>query len=615
MRSSAPKHPGGHRGPLVAVTDKSRDFKGTLLKLLRFMKPFYKGFLVVILFSIASTVFFVIAPKILGQAVDIFFDGTLNTIGGNLPTGIDFNALTQILILLGGVYILSNVFTYFQEYILASVSQRFIEKMRNDVDDKLHRLPLNFYDTKTHGEILSRVTNDIDTIASTLQQSLIQVITAFITLVGITVMMLSISWKLSLITFIILPVSFFITKFIASRSQKYFTGQASELGHLNSHTEEMYGGHAVIKAFNYEDKSLEIFEQTNQKLYDYGWKAQFVTSVIFPILNFMSNITYVLICVIGGYMTAMGSITLGSVQAFISYSRQFNHPIQQLSQIVNIFQAAIAAAERVFEILEEPEQVPDPKSPLVNEHPHGKVDFEHVYFSYLPEKPLIQDLNMHVKRGETVAIVGPTGAGKTTLVNLLMRFYEVNQGKIEVDDIDIRSMSRKGLHSQIGMVLQDTWLFKGTIKENIAFGKRGASDEEVVEAAKMALADGFIRTLPDGYDTEINEEANNISAGQKQLLTIARALIVNPTIIILDEATSSVDTRTEVLIQKSMKQIMEGHTSFVIAHRLSTIREADTILVMKDGNIIEQGNHHDLLKQQGFYYELYCSQFSEEECT
>ena len=600
---------------MVAATDVSKDFKGTLIKLLRFVRPFYKGLALVFVFAILSAVFGVFGPKILGQAVDILFDGTLNTIGGNIPQGVDFKALLRVLAILLGIYLLSSVFSYIQEYLMAGISQRIIQKMRNDVSDKLHKLPLSFYDTKTHGEILSRVTNDIDTIAGTLQQSLVQVVTSIVTLIGITTMMLVISPLLSLVAFVTLPLSIVITRAIAMRSQKYFVGQARELGNLNGHTEEMFGGHPIVKAFNYEKKSEEIFNKTNDALYKYGWKAQFVTSIIFPILNFMSNVTYVAICVLGGYLTATGRITLGAVQAFISYSRQFNHPIQQVSQIVNIFQAAVAAAERVFEILEEPEQVPDPVDPVIVENPQGKVDFDHIYFRYTPDKPLIEDVSIHVNPGQLVAIVGPTGAGKTTLVNLLMRFYEVDKGAIYVDNTNITQMTRKGLHTHIGMVLQDTWLFKGTIRENIAFGKRGATDEEVVQAAKLALADNFIRTLPQGYDTEINEEASNLSSGQKQLLTIARALIVQPSIMILDEATSSVDTRTEVLIQKSMKRIMKGHTSFVIAHRLSTIREADNILVMNEGNIVEQGTHQELLAKKGFYFELYCSQFAQGDCN
>lgn len=603
---------GGGHGPIVPATEKSKDFKGTLIKLLHFLKPFSGSLILVLVFAVSSTLFGIFGPKVMGNAVDILFDGTLNQIGGNIPTGINFPALIKILSLLLGIYLLSALFSYIQEYMMAGISQRIIRKMRTDVNQKLHRLPLHFYDTKTHGEILSRATNDIDTIAGTLQQSLVQIITSFFMLTGVTIIMLMISPLMSLITFTSLPLSFLITKLISSRSRKHFIGQATELGHLNGHVEEMYSGHSVIKAFNYEAQSVSTFNETNEKLYRHGWKAQFITSVIFPILNFMGNISFVAICVLGGFLTANGRITLGAIQAFISYSRQFNHPIQQLSQIVNVLQATFAAAERVFEILEAEEQVPNPKSPTNVAKPEGKVDFDHISFRYKPDKPLIEDISIHVEPGQLVAIVGETGAGKTTLVNLLMRFYEVDKGAIYVDGVNISTMHRKDLHSMIGMVLQDTWLFKGTIRENIAFGRRGATDEEVVRAAKLAFADSFIRTLPNSYDTEINEEASNISQGQKQLLTIARALIVQPQIMILDEATSSVDTRTEVLIQKAMKRIMQGHTSFVIAHRLSTIKDADNIIVMKDGNIIEQGTHTQLLQKGTYYHDLYHSQFAKD---
>jgi ATP-binding cassette subfamily B protein len=601
----------GGRGdnPIGRDSERSKDFKGTVIKLLRFLKPFYGGLAIVLLFAVLSTGFSIFGPKILGNAVDVLFDGVFGTIT-HTAAGVDFHRLFRILLFLLGIYLFSALFNYLQEYIMSGLSGKIIRKMREDASVKLHKLPLKFYDTRSYGDILSRITNDIDTISSTLQQSIVQIVTSTITLIGIIVMMMTINPLISLIAFLALPFSFFVTKIISSKSQKYFAGQAHELGSLNGHIEEMFGNHSVIKAFNYEKKSGQMFQNYNDNLYKYGWKAQFTSSVIHPVLNFGSNAIFVALCVFGGYMTATGVITLGSVQAFITYSKQFNQPILQVSQIINVLQSTVAAAERYFEIMEEKEQIHDPEHPVAVENPQGKVDFDHVSFRYLPDKPLIEDVNIHVEPGHLVAIVGPTGAGKTTLVNLLMRFYQTDKGEIAIDDVDINDMGRKQLHSLIGMVLQDTWLFKGTIRENIAFGRRGATDEEVVEAAKLAYADGFIRSLPKGYDTMINEEGNNISQGQKQLITIARALIVQPPVIILDEATSSVDTRTEVLIQQAMKRIMEGHTSFVIAHRLSTIRDADNLLVMRDGNIVEQGTHTQLLEKGGFYYELYNSQFA-----
>lgn len=603
---------GAHGGPPIMKRsdEKIKDFKGSLKKLLAYLKPFRTGIIFVFLFAIFSTIFNIFGPKILGMAVDKLFDGFMDKMNSVPGAAIDFSAIIKILLVLLVIYVFSTIFNYIQEYLMAGISQRMMQQLRNDITQKLHHLPLKYFDTKTHGEILSRVTNDVDTISNTFQQSLIQIITSFITLIGITCIMFMISPLLSIVTFLILPLSFLVTTVIAKKSQKYFTGQQRELGELNGYVEEMYGGHNVIKAFNYEDQSLKEFSETNKALYNYGWKAQFVSSIIYPLLNFLSNLTYVGVCVLGGYLTATGRITLGSVQAFMSYVRQFSQPIMQVANIVNVLQSTVAAAERVFEVLEEKEEIPDPIQPETITHPKGNVNFDKISFRYIPEKPLIENISLDVKPGQLVAIVGPTGAGKTTLVNLLMRFYELDHGSISIDNIKTTDMSRKGLHRLFGMVLQDTWLFKGSIRDNIAYGKDNATFEEIVAAAKTALADNFIRTLPDGYDTIINEEASNISQGQKQLLTIARAIIAKPKIMILDEATSSVDTRTEVLIQKAMNSLMNERTSFVIAHRLSTIKEASRILVMNEGNIIEQGTHQELLVANGFYANLYNSQFS-----
>ena len=609
--SGMPLRPGGGAHHMMGgPVEKAKDFKGTSLKMLSYLRPYRAGLIWVVTFAVLSTAFSIVGPKIIGLAVDELFKGFVGKLHHVPHAGVNFHALTNILLLLLGIYLVSAVLSYIQEYMMAGISQRMIRQMRNDVSEKLHHLPLKYFDTRTHGEILSRVTNDIDTISSTLGQSLVQVLTSAVMLVGITVMMLFISPWLSIVAFLVLPLSFLVTRYVAKKSQKHFSGQQRTLGRLNGHVEEMYGGHNIVKAFNYEQQSLDEFNKTNEELYNHGWKAQFVSSVIWPLLNFLSNIAFVGVCVLGGYLTAIGRMTLGSVQAFISYSRQFNQPIMQVANIVNIFQAAIAAAERVFEVLEEQEVEKEASEPKTIDSPRGAVLFDHISFSYNPAKPLIEDLTIDVQPGHLIAIVGPTGAGKTTLVNLLMRFYELDRGTISIDSIDIREMKHKTLHHLFGMVLQDAWLFKGTIRDNIAYGKPDASDEEVVRAATIALADPFIRTLPDGYDTVINEEGGNISQGQKQLLTIARAVVSNPPIMILDEATSSVDTRTELLIQKAMARLMRNRTSFVIAHRLSTIREADCILVMNEGTIVESGTHTELLTRGGFYATLYQSQFS-----
>ena len=595
---------------LYISAEKSKDFKGTMKKLLAYLKPQYKGLIVVLSFTLLTTAFNIIGPKVLGFAVDKLYEGVMGRIHHIPNAHIDYRYVLYILFILLGLYLLSALFSYLQAYLMAGISQKIIQRMRSDVSVKLHHLPLKFIDSKTHGEILSRVTNDIDTISSTFQQNLVQLTSSFFILIGITIMMLTISPLLSLVTFVTLLASLFIASFITKRSQKYFMGQQRALGELNGHVEEFYGGHVVVKAFNYEKEAIAGFETINSGLYSVGWKAQFMSSIIFPLLNFMSNLAFVGICILGGYMTAIGRISLGSVQAFLSYSRQFNHPIMQAASIVNIFQATIAAAERVFEILDEQEEVPDPLHPKHIKQPQGHVRFNRIKFRYDPEVPLIENISLEAKPGQIIAIVGPTGAGKTTLVNLLMRFYELDAGSITVDDINITEMTRKELHRLFGMVLQDTWLFKGTIRDNIAYGKEGATDEEIVWASQLTLADNFIRTLPDGYNTIINEEGSNISQGQKQLLTIARAVLANPRIMILDEATSSVDTRTEMMIQHAMNLLMKGRTSFVIAHRLSTIRDADCILVMNEGSIVEQGTHQELLTKGGFYAKLYNSQFN-----
>ena len=531
-----------------------------------------------------------------------------------IPT-FDFGYIGRFMLLLVVLYAISALFTYIMAYVMASVSQNTVYRMRNEVKDKLDRLPLKYFDQHTHGEILSRVTNDMDNIATTLQQSLTQLITSFVSVVGILIMMLTISPVMTLIALVTLPASGLITALIAKKSQKYFSDQQKSLGELNGHVEEMYSGHKIVRVFGHEADSIAKFKVINSRLYNVGWKAQFISGIIFPALNFVNNIGYVGICIIGGLLVAKKQIEIGDIQAFIQYMRSFTQPIIQVANIANVLQSTVASAERVFEIMDEAEQIPDPQPPQVISCPKGIVEFDHVKFSYKPEEPLIEDLSFQVKEGQIVAIVGPTGAGKTTLVNLIMRFYEVLGGQITIDGVNINEMKRGDLRRMFGMVLQDTWLFNGTIRENIAYGHEGATPEEVITAAKAAHADHFIKTLPRGYDTLLNEEASNISQGQKQLLTIARAFLADPAILILDEATSNIDTRTEVLIQQAMGNLMKDRTSFVIAHRLSTIRDADLILVMNQGNIIEQGSHNELLAMKGFYADLYNSQFTAKQAS
>lgn len=605
-------HGPGHGGPRMGMpVEKAKDFKGTLKRLIRYLRPHKYQLMAVFVMAILSTLFSIFSPKVMGKATTKLFEGIVAKVQGVPGAEIDFHYVWQIIMILIGLYVLSALFGYVQQYLMAGVAQKTVYDLRKDVNAKLNKLPLKYFDARTHGEILSRVTNDVDNIAGTLQQSLTQLITSVLTIIGVIVMMLSISPLMTLIAVLTLPLSIVAITSIAKRSQKQFVRQQKELGQLNGHVEEMYTGHKVIKAFGREPRSLEQFDTINERLYEAGWKAQFISGVIMPIMSFIGNIGYVLVSVVGGILVTKKSIEIGDVQAFIQYARQFTMPITQTANIANIIQSTVASAERVFEILDEEEQVPEVANPVVLEKPRGDVAFNHVQFGYDPEHLLIEDMNIDVKQGQTIAIVGPTGAGKTTLINLLMRFYEVNSGSITVDGVNIAEMRRGDLRSLFGMVLQDTWLFNGTIRDNIAYGREGATDEEVVKAAKTAYADHFIRTLPGGYNTVLNEEASNISQGQKQLLTIARAILADPAILILDEATSSVDTRTEVQIQKAMKELMKGRTSFVIAHRLSTIRDADLILVMNHGTVIEKGTHDELLALGGFYADLYNSQFTQ----
>ncbi len=611
----------GGWGAMGRPVEKAKNFKGTASRLLRYFAPQKYLLLLVLATAILGTTFNIVGPKILGLATTKLFEGLLakfqvyqfNQLHPQHPLplpGVDFTYIGTVLLILLGLYIISSIFLYIQQYVMAGVAQRTVYQLRREVDEKLARLPLKYYDSRTHGEIMSRAVNDMDNISSTLQQSVTQLITSVVTVIGVIVMMLLISPLLSLVVVLTLPLSLLVTLGIAKRSQTYFRNQQRELGRLNGHVEEMYSGHKIVKAFGHEDHSIAEFAQLNDKLYQAGWRAQFMSGMIMPLMRSIGNLGYVFVAVLGGIMVTQGKIAIGDVQAFIQYAQQFTQPITQLANFANVIQSTMASAERIFELLDEQEEVPEAVDAQVIKEPKGAVQFEHVRFGYKEDEVLMEDMNIDVQPGQMIAIVGPTGAGKTTLVNLLMRFYEVNSGRILVDGVDITQIKRGALRRTFGMVLQDTWLFQGTIRDNIAYGREDASEEEIIRAAKAAYADHFIRTLPDGYKTVLNEEASNISQGQKQLLTIARAFLADPEILILDEATSSVDTRTEQQIQQAMTELMKGRTSFVIAHRLSTIRDAEMILVMNHGTIIEKGTHKELLEQNGFYADLYNSQFT-----
>ena len=600
-----------HGPGAMAVGEKAKDFKGTMKKLLAYMRRYLPSIVLALLCAVGGTVFSIFGPKILGQATTKLFEGVIAMLTGT--GGIDFGAIGQILLFLAGLYVLSALLSYVQGWVMAGIATKVSYAMRTDISQKIDRLPMSYFDRVPHGEVLSCITNDVDMVTQTLNQSLSQVVTQLTMIVGVLCMMLSISPLMTLIAICILPVCLVIVMNVVRHSQKFFRRQQEYLGHVNGHVEEMYGAHVVVTAFNGQEESIETFNGLNEKLYQSAWKSQFLSGMMMPLMNFVSNLGYVAICVLGGFLSLNGTITVGDIQAFTQYVRQFTQPITQLANISNQLQMTAAAAERVFLFLEEPEEVPDTKEPVPSSEINGSVYFAHVHFGYVPEKTIINDFSAIVQPGTKVAIVGPTGAGKTTMVKLLMRFYDVSDGAILLDGYDVRQFERGDMRSAFGMVLQDTWLYNDTIRENIRFGRLDASDEDVLAAAKAAQVDHFVRTLPQGYDTVLNEDASNISQGQKQLLTIARTIISDPKILILDEATSSVDTRTELAIQKAMDELTKGRTSFIIAHRLSTIRDADMILVMKDGDIVETGNHNELLAKGGFYANLYNSQFANGE--
>jgi len=601
--------PGGGMHGGMMPGEKAKNFKTTMMKLFKYMEAYKTSFIVVVIFAVISSVFSIVGPKILGKVTTKLFEGIIAyKLGLGLLT--DFAYMRRLIIILVVLYVISAVFGYLQNYIMSGVSMDITYKFRKDISEKINRLPLRYFDTKTHGEVLSRVTNDVDTVSQTLNQSLTQIITSVTTVIGVLVMMLSISWLMTLAALLVMPMSAVIVVAVVKRSQGFFRKQQTYLGHINGHIEENYAGHNIVQVFNGEKDAIDKFTELNGELYDSAWKSQFVSGMMMPIMNFVGNLGYVVVCILGGYLAVKKTIEVGDIQAFIQYMRSFTQPIAQLSNISNVLQSTMAAAERVFEFLDEPEESPDPEVPIKHEEVQGHVEFRHVKFGYDEDKIIIKDFSSNIEAGRMVAIVGPTGAGKTTIVKLLMRFYDINDGEIFIDGNEIREFTRDDLRSMFGMVLQDTWLYNTSILENIRYGNFGKSDEEVHAAAKAAHCDEFIRSLPDGYKMVLNEEVSNISQGQKQLLTIARVILADPRILILDEATSSVDTRTEILIQKAMANLMKDRTSFVIAHRLSTIRDADLILVMKDGDIVEQGNHEELLERKGFYADLYQSQFT-----
>ena len=604
--------PGGH-GPMMAG-EKAKNFKGSFRKLLSYLKPFRLALVFVMVFAAVSTVFNIAGPKVLAQATDELASGIMRIVTG-AEGGIDFGFIGIILLILGGIYLLSSLFSYLQGYIMAGVSADVSYDLRNAIEKKINKLPLSYFHKTSQGDVLSRITNDVDTLSNSLNQSITQLITSVCTIIGVLIMMLTISWQLTLVALCIIPVSLIFVIGIVKLSQKHFKGQQKYLGTVNGQVEEMYGGHVIVKAFGREKEAIEGFDEENEKLYNAGWKAQFLSGLMQPVMGFVGNLGYVVICMVGASMAAGGTMTIGGIQAFIQYVRNFTQPITQLANISNQLQMTVAAAERIFEFLDEEEEtVSEAKLTMKDADVQGNIRFDHVKFGYEDSEELvIHDFSANVKSGQKVAIVGPTGAGKTTMVKLLMRFHDLKGGQIYVDEHPITDFTRGDLRTEFGMVLQDAWLYNGTIMENIRYGKLGATDEEVIAAAKAAQADRFIRTLPEGYQMVLNEEGTNVSQGQKQLLTIARAILSDAQIMILDEATSSVDTRTEVLIQKAMDNLMKGRTSFIIAHRLSTIRNADLILCMKDGDIVEQGTHEELMEKNGFYANLYNSQFEKPE--